>query len=253
VGWTDAQTLGLGGLSAVLLALFAAIEARSAAPLAPLRVLRSRALVGGNLVLGALGMLAFGMPFILTQYAQQVLGYSPLEFGLGSVVMPLGAIAGSVTAQAIATKGGVRAIVAVSMSLMGAGCLLLTQVSVGGSYLGDIFFGLLIFGPGLGAGYVAASIVSLAGVADADAGLASGLNNSAFQIGGAVGVAILSSVAVSQAGGSGAAAALTDGYGAAFTTAIAFAALGLLVAISLLGDRRARAHEPEAAVAPLQG
>jgi EmrB/QacA subfamily drug resistance transporter len=250
VGWTDAQTLGLLALSAALIALFAVIEARSAAPLAPLRVFRSRALVGGNLVLFALGMLAFGMPFILTQYAQQVLDYSPVEFGLGSVVMPVTAAIGSATGQAIATKGGVRPIVVVSMVLTGLGCLLLTQVSVDGSYLGDIFFGLLIFGPGLGAGYVAASIASLAGVAEAEAGLASGLNNTSFQIGGAVGVAILSSVAISQADGTEPLVALTNGFQSAFAVAIAFAVLGLLTAILLLGRLSGPARAAEAAVAP---
>jgi EmrB/QacA subfamily drug resistance transporter len=250
VGWTDAQTLGLLALSAALIALFALIEARSAAPLAPLRVFRSRALVGGNLVLFALGMLAFGMPFILTQYAQQVLDYSPVEFGLGSVVMPVTAAIGSATGQAIATKGGVRPIVVVSMVLTGLGCLLLTQVSVDGSYLGDIFFGLLIFGPGLGAGYVAASIASLAGVAETEAGLASGLNNTSFQIGGAVGVAILSSVAISQADGAEPLVALTNGFQSAFAVAIAFAAFGLLTAILLLGRLSGPAPTAEPAVAP---
>ena len=240
-GWASDQTLGLLVLSGGLIAVFAAIEARSAAPLAPLRMFRSRALVGGNLVLLTLGMLAFGMPFILTQYAQQVLGWSPVEFGVGSVVMPVTAVIGSVTGQALATRGGLRPVVAVSMVLTGLGCLVLTQVSVGGSYLGDVFFGLLVFGPGLGAGYVAGSIGSLAGVPEEEAGLASGLNNTSFQIGGAIGVAILSSVAVSEAQGADPLAALTNGYQAAFATAIAFAALGLLVAIVLLGKLAAPA------------
>src|SRR5687767_14302745 len=103
-GWGDTRTLGLLGISAALLALFAWIESRSPAPLAPLRVFRSRTLVGGNLVLFALGMLAFGMPFTLTQYAQGVLHYSPLEFGLASVVMPVTAALGSIAGQALATK-----------------------------------------------------------------------------------------------------------------------------------------------------
>ena len=124
------------------------------------------------------------------------------------------------------------------MVLTGLGCLSLTQVSVDGSYLGDIFFGLLIFGPGLGAAYVAGSIASLAGVAEADAGLASGLNNSSFQIGGAVGVAILSTVAVSQADGADPLTALTNGFQSAFATAIVFAVVGLLAAIALLGKFR---------------
>ena len=248
-GWGDSQTLGLFGISAALIALFAWIESRSPAPLAPLRVFRSRALVGGNLVLFALGMLAFGMPFILTQYAQGVLHYSPLEFGIASVVMPVTAAAGSITGQALATKGDLRPIAVIAMVLTGLGCLSLSQVRVDGSYLGDIFFGLLIFGPGLGAGYVAASIASLTGVAEADAGLASGLNNSSFQIGGAVGVAILSTVAVSQAHGADPLTALTNGFQSAFTTAIVFAAAGVLFATVLLGKRRVAARAPAAEAA----
>ena len=246
-GWASSQTLGLLAISAVLLALFVAIEARSAAPLAPLRVFRSRALVGGNLVLFALGMLAFGMPFILTQYAQGVLHYSPLEFGFASVVMPVTAAVGSIVGQAIATKGGLRAVAVTGMALTGLGCLLLTGVSVDGSYLGDMFFALLVFGPGLGAAYVAGSIGSLAGVAERDAGLASGLNNSSFQIGGAVGVAIVSTVAVSQANGADPLAAMTNGFQSAFATAIIFAAVGLLVAIVLLGKVRLPLPSPEPA------
>ena len=243
-GWGDGQTLGLLGAAAALIALFAWIESRSASPLAPLRVFRSRALVGGNLVLFALGMLAFGMPFTLTQYAQEVLHYSPLEFGLASVVMPITAALGSIGGQALATKSGLRPIAVAGMALTGLGCLSLSQVRVDGSYLGDIFFGLLLFGPGLGATYVAASIASLAGVGEADAGVASGLNNSSFQIGGAVGVAILSTVTVSQASGADPLGALTNGFQSAFATAIIFAAV-------LLGRLRlpapARPAEPAAA------
>src|SRR3954447_13658322 len=239
-GWADGQTLGLLALSAALLGLFAWIEARSAAPLAPLRLFRSRALVGGNLLMFALGTLAFGMPFILTQYAQDVLHYSPLQFGLASVVMPVTAAIGSITGQAIATRGGLRTIAMVGMTLTGAGCLLLTQVSVDGSYLGDIFFGLLVFGPGLGAAYVAGSIVSLAGIADADAGLASGLTNSSFQIGGAVGVAILSTVALSHAQGNNPLTAVTNGFQAAFAAATILAALGVVIAVTLLGKLNVR-------------
>jgi EmrB/QacA subfamily drug resistance transporter len=240
-GWASAETLGLLAASGALMALFAAIEARSTAPLAPLHVFRSRALVGGNLVLFALGMLAFGMPFMLTQYAQDVLHYSALEFGLASLVMPVTAALGSVAGQAIATKGGLRSIAVFGMAMTGLGCLLLSQVSVHGTYLGDIFFGLLAFGPGLGTAYVASSIGSLTGVAESDAGLASGLNNSSFQIGGAVGVAILSTVAVSQADGADPLAALTNGCQSAFATAIVFAALGVLAAAALLGKPRGTA------------
>jgi predicted MFS family arabinose efflux permease len=245
-GWTDGQTLGLLALAAVLTVAFAGIESRSAAPLAPLRVFRSRALVGGNLVLFALGTMGFGVPFILTQYAQEVLGWSPIQFGLASVVMPVTAVIGTFTAQAVATKGGVRRVAVLAMALTGLGSLLLTQVSVGGSYLGDLFPALLILGPGIGAAYVAASIASLTGVAETEAGLASGLNNASFQIGGAVGVAILSTVSVSDAHGASL-AALTNGYQSAFAVAIAVAALGVVAASQLLGSRR----EPEAVAEPV--
>jgi EmrB/QacA subfamily drug resistance transporter len=243
-GWGSAQTLGLLALATVLTAVFVAIESRSVAPLAPLSVFRSRSLVGGNLVLFALGTFGFGVPFILTQYAQEVLGWSPIQFGLASVVMPVTAVVGTATAQAIATKGGVRQVAVVAMALTGLGALLLTQVSVDGSYLGDLFFALVVLGPGIGAAYVAGSIASLTGVAETEAGLASGLNNASFQIGGAVGVAILSSVAVSGAHGTNSLAALTNGYQSAFAVAIAVAALGLVAAGVLLG----RGREPRAVV-----
>jgi EmrB/QacA subfamily drug resistance transporter len=248
-GWGSGQTLGLLALAAVLTAVFAGIESRSAAPLAPLGVFRSRPLVGGNLVLFALGTMGFGVPFILTQYAQTVLGWSPVHFGLASVVMPVAAVAGTVSAQAIATKGGVRRVAVGAMALTGLGSLLLTQVSVGGTYLGDLFFAFLLLGPGVGAAYVAGSIASLTGVAETEAGLASGLNNASFQIGGAVGVAIVSTVAVSGADGAGSLTALTHGYQAAFAVAIVVAALGAIAAAALLGARREPDTVPEPAVA----
>ena len=148
---------------------------------------------------------------------------------------------GTLTAQRIATKGGVRRVAVLAMALTGLGSLLLTQVSVGGSYLGDLFFALLILGPGIGSAFVAGSIASLTGVAEADAGLASGLNNASFQIGGAVGVAILSSVAISGAHGADL-VALTDGYRSAFGAAIVVAAIGAGAAGLLLGKTR----DPEA-------
>jgi predicted MFS family arabinose efflux permease len=222
VGWGDAGTLGLLALAAVLLAAFVAIEARSEAPLAPLRVFRSRSLVGGNLVLFALGTMAFGVPFILTRYAQQELGWSPVQFGLASVVMPLTAVVGTFTAQSMASHGGVRGVAVAALALTGLGSVILTQLDGG---LIDILPALVPLGLGVGAAYVAGSIASLSGVAEAEAGLASGLNNAAFQIGGAVGVAILSTAAVSA------------DHRAAFTAAIAVAVLGMLAAALLLGRK----------------
>ena len=242
-GWGDVQTIGLLAASAGLVGLFAFLEARTRAPLVPLRIFRSRALVGGNLSLAALGMTAWGMSLTLSLYAQQVLGYSAFKFGLSTAVMTAMTLVGSIGGQSIVTRIGFRTVAAAGLALTAAGCLLLTQVSVNGSYVGDIFFGLLVFGPGLGATYVAASVATLAGVAERESGLASALNNAAFQIGGALGSAVVTTVAISQAGGSSL-AALTDGFQSAFAAAAVFAVLGLVAAIFLLGEPRRvrRAH-----------
>jgi EmrB/QacA subfamily drug resistance transporter len=233
-GWGDPQTIGLLIGSAALVWLFAMIERRSVYPLVPLRIFQSRTLVGGNLVLAALGMVAWGMSVTVSLYAQQVLGYSALQFGLGTSVMTVMAVVGSTTGQAIVTRLGFRPVAVVGLALTGGGCLLLTQVSVGGSYLGDIFFGLLVFGPGLGATYVAASVATLAGVAEQESGLASALNNAAFQVGGAIGAAVVTSVSVANDEGPSPLAALTEGFQAAFAAAAVFSALGLVCAILLL-------------------
>jgi EmrB/QacA subfamily drug resistance transporter len=234
VGWTGGQTIGLLLLAACLVAAFAVVERRSAAPLVPLALFRSRALVGGNLILLALGMAAWGEGLTVSLYAQQVLGYSAVEFGLGSAVMTVGAAIGATVGQTVVTRVGPRAVAAVGLCLTGAGCALFTQISVDGTYLDDIFWGLLVFGPGLGSTFVAASVATLAGVAETDAGLASGLNNAAFQIGGALGSAVVTTIVLSQAEGPNPLAALTNGFQSAFAATVVFSAVGLLVVLLLL-------------------
>jgi MFS family permease len=249
-GWGSGRTLGLLAGSVLLVALFARVERRSAAPLAPLRIFHSRMLVGGNVVMLALGMLAFGTGLIVSLDAQQVLGYTAIEFGLGTVVLTVGAVAGSIVGQGLATRVGVRAVAAAGVVLTGVGCLLLTGVSPHGGYWSDIFPGLLVFGPGLGATYVAASIATLAGVAEQESGLASALSNAAFQIGGALGSAVMTTIAVTYADGPDPLSALTEGFSSAFAAALVFAAIGLVSALVLLGGRRAAA-QGEPAPAPL--
>jgi EmrB/QacA subfamily drug resistance transporter len=256
-GWGSLRTILLFAASAGLLAAFALIESRHRAPLMPLRLLRSRTLVGANLVMLSFGTVAFGMPFILTQYTQQVLGWSALEFGTSFVVTPIAAAAGMMVAQAAVLKVGFRPVAATGMALLGAGSLLLTQVSVGGSYFGDIFFGLLVFGAGIGPVFATVTIAALADVAERESGVVSGLSNSAFQIGGALGVAILSTVAVSrsedyQAANAGAnpLVVLTEGFQSAFVTCVVLAGIGVALALPLLGRPR-QAREPlESAPAP---
>jgi EmrB/QacA subfamily drug resistance transporter len=231
-GWGSAQTLLLLAGAVALFAAFAAIEARVTAPLVPLRLLRSRALVGANLTMLLVACSAFGMPFILTLYAQQVLGYSAVEFGLSSLVFPLMAAAGSAAGQAVVTRRGPAAVTAAGMALLALGTAYLTQVSVNGGYVTELLPALVLFGAGLGMSFVASSIGALAGVAEHEAGLASGLNNTAFQLGGALGVALATTVAVSGIHGT-TAAALTDGYRDAFLACVAFPVAGLLLILLL--------------------
>jgi MFS family permease len=136
------------------------------------------------------------------------------------------------------------------MALLGAGSLLLTQVSVGGSYFGDIFFGLLVFGPGVGLTFVTATVAALAGVAEHESGLASGLSNTAFQIGAALGVAITTTVAVTSSknylsghAGANHVVVLNHGFQSAFLALVVLAGLGIALALLLLGGPRKAPHE----------
>jgi EmrB/QacA subfamily drug resistance transporter len=260
VGWGDARTILLFAGSAVLLAAFALIESRHPEPLVPLRLLRRRTLVGANLVMLLFGTLGFGMPFVLTLYAQQVLGFSALEFGAGTAVLAVAAAVSSIVAQAAVLKVGFRPVAATGMTLMGAGSLLLTQVSVSGSYFGDIFFGLLVFGAGIGPAFVTATVAALAGVAEHESGLASGLSNTALQIGAALGVAIVSTVAVSRSEdylaaneGANPLVVLNEGFQSAFLACVVLAGIGLALALLLLGrPRKAPQERPEAVPVPIQ-
>jgi predicted MFS family arabinose efflux permease len=201
--------------------------------------------MGANAVMLVFGTLPYGLGFVLTLYAQQVLGYSAVKFGLTSLVFPVMAAAGSIAGQSIVLRLGFRPVAAAGMALMGAGALLLTHVSVAGSYFGDIFFGLLVFGPGVGLAFVTASIAALAGVPDRESGLASGLSNTSFQVGAALGVAIVTTVAVSRTDDDLATnapgnrlVALTEGFQSAFLAVAILAAIGVVLALLLLGRPR---------------
>jgi EmrB/QacA subfamily drug resistance transporter len=249
-GWGSLQTILLFAGSATLLAIFAATESRHHAPLVPLRLLRSRTLVGANAVMLLFGTVAFGTLFILTLYAQQVLGYSAIEFGLGTAVFTVMTAVGSIVGPAIVLRVGFRAVAAIGMALLGAGSLLLTQVSVGGSYFGDIFFGLIVYGLGFGLAFVTSTIAALAGVAERESGLASGLSNTARYIGAALGVAIVSTVAVSRSEdylaaneGANPLLVLTEGFQSAFVACVVLAGIGLALALLLPGRPREALQE----------
>jgi EmrB/QacA subfamily drug resistance transporter len=251
VGWGSLRTILLFASSAVLLAAFALIESRHSAPLVPLRIFRSRTLVGGNLVMLLFGTIAFGTPFILTLYAQQVLGYSAIEFGLGTAVFTVMAAVGSIVSQAVVLKVGFRAVAATGMLLLAGGSLILTQVSAGGSYVGDMLLGLIVYGAGIGPAFVTATVAALSGVEEHESGLASGLSNTAFQIGAALGVAIVTTVAVTRSEnylaaneGANSLVVLNEGFQSAFWACVVLAGIGAALALLLLGRPRAATAEP---------
>jgi MFS family permease len=201
------------------------------------------------------------MPFVLTLYAQQVLGYSALKFGVGSVVLAVGATAGAIAGQAAVLKAGFRSVAMTGMALMGAGSVVLTQVSVRGGYFPDVFFGLLLCGLGIGLAFVTATVAALAGVAEHEAGLASGLSNTALQIGTALGVAIVTTVAISRSRdylaankGANPLVVLTEGYQSAFLACAVLAGIGLALALLLPARPRKAAHRlPEPVRRPVPG
>ena len=238
-GWSSGQTIALFIASAVLLLSFVAIERRSEAPLMPFSIFKLRSLTGANVGGFALGASVFGMIFIITLYMQQVLGYSPIETGLGWLAMSVAALVSAIVTSQIVTKVGARWPIAVGLTLAAIAFGLLAGVPAQGNYTTDLLPGLLIFGVGLGMAFVAASIGALEGVTERDSGLASGLINTMQQVGGALGVAVLATVALSRtgdllAGGDGEAEALTGGFSASLYAGIGFAVLGVLAALLLI-------------------
>ena len=165
----------------------------------PLQIFRNRSLSAANGVALMLGASIFSMFFLLTLYMQQVLGYSPLKTGVGYLLVSGMIIVSAGASQALVTKVGVRTVLATGMGLTALGLIYFSQVSVGGSYLVDLTPGFILTGVGLGFAFVPVSIAALVGVKPHEAGIASGILNTSQQIGGALGTAILSTVAFTEA------------------------------------------------------
>jgi predicted MFS family arabinose efflux permease len=254
-GWTSAQVIASLAGFAVLMAAFLVIETRSQSPLVPLSFFRRRTLAGANMIGFGLGTTIFGMFFLLSLYMQIVLGFSPIETGVGYLAVALTAVAASGIAQALVTRLGVKPVLATGLTLLGIGLILFTQVSVDGTYVTDLLPGFILVGVGLGFSFVPVSIAALAGVPGREAGLASGLINTSQQIGGALGLAILTTVSTTRTedltppGQPPTLTALVDGYSAAFWVAAGFAAISLAVTLLVL-KREDLVSEPEAAHAP---
>jgi EmrB/QacA subfamily drug resistance transporter len=239
VGWGSARTILVLIGSAILMAAFIVIEKRSRSPLVPLSFFKRRTPTGANIVGFGLGTMVFGMFFLLSLYMQQVLGFSALKTGVGYLAVALTAVVASGIAQALVTKLGVKPVLLTGLGLLGAGLVYFTQVSVGGSYVSDLLPGFLLIGVGLGFSFVPVSIAALAGVTGKDAGLASGLINTSQQIGGALGLAILTTIATTHAEnllaeGEDRAHAFTSGYSLAFWAGAGFAVASMIATIFAL-------------------
>ena len=246
-GWSSTATLGLLGASAALLAMFVAIELRSPAPLLPMRIFRLRSLSAANAVATMVGAVAFSQFFLLTLYMQGVLGYSAVETGVGFAAVTLTIIVFSNVAQRLVTRYGVRVVLTTGLALDAAAMVLFTRLPVDGVYFWDLFPGLIVSGVGMALSFVPMTIAGLTGVRREDAGIASGLINTSRQVGGAIGLAAVTTIVASYTSastGSGLAAVdgeLVKGFQAGFLVLAGMALLGAVLSGALLGERHAPA------------
>jgi EmrB/QacA subfamily drug resistance transporter len=248
-GWTSTTTIGFFVASVVLLTAFVLIEQRSKAPLVRLSIFRTRSLTTANVVMFLVASGMFAMFFFNTLYIQRVLGYGPLEAGLAFLPFTAGIMVSAGIASQFAPKLGVRPVAAVGMLVSSAGMLLLTQLPVDGSYVANVLPALLLTSLGMGAVFMPLTLVATTGLDDSDQGLASGLFNTSQQIGGALGLAVLSTLAASKSGGVDK-VALVKGFHWAFGGGAAFVLAGLVVMLVLLRRRHVARIEAEAQAVP---
>jgi EmrB/QacA subfamily drug resistance transporter len=216
-GWGATRTIALLAASAALLAGFLVIESRVESPILPLSIFRLRTLAGANVAGLLLGASFFAFIFIGTLYMQQVLHYSALQTGVAWLAASLTSVALAGLSQFLVTRGGAKIVMAIGMSLIAGGVLWATQVPVHGHFAANLVGPFVVAGAGTAFAFIPISIAALAGVAEHQGGLASGLLNTTQQLGGAIGIAIASSVAATHTqalrhGGANAPAALTGGF-----------------------------------------
>jgi EmrB/QacA subfamily drug resistance transporter len=246
--WLSGKTIGVFVAAAVLLAAFVLWERRQQAPLVPFSIFRLQTLTAANVAGFVMGTALFSMFLMLTLYMQQVLVLSALRTGLGYLAVAGTAVIWANVAAQVVNRVGVKLTLIFGMSMLTLGLLYFTQVSVDGSYWADLFPGFLILGVAIPFAFVPITIAALAGTRPQEAGLASGLINTSQQIGGALGIALLSTIAVSTtddevASGAAVPAALTEGFVNAFWAGAAIAFAGVLVSIFLVRGRDLRAQD----------
>jgi EmrB/QacA subfamily drug resistance transporter len=245
-GWGSTQTILLLIVAVALLSAFVGVERRSPSPLVPGRLVQLATVRGSNIVALLVGASLFSMFFFVSLYMQQVLGFSPLETGLAYLPLAVTIILSAGIASQLVTKMGFKPILMVGLGFVMVGLAWFSQVSVGGSYVSDVLGPSLLAAVGLGFSFVPVTIGAVTGITNDDAGIASGLINASQQVGGALGLAVLATIAngktddvMAAAGGDPAAlpGALTDGFQLAFIVGAGFAALGLVLAYLLIDSR----------------
>jgi EmrB/QacA subfamily drug resistance transporter len=255
-GWTSLHTIGLGAIALTLIAVFVAIERRTQAPLVPFPgIFRMRTITGINITAVFLAMSLFSMFFFVSLYMQQVLGYDALKAGLSYLPLAGGIIISAGLASSLVTRFGFKPVLVSGLVLTAGGLVWFAQVPPDGTYLSDILGPSLLSAFGLGFAFVPMTVAAVAGVRANEAGLASGLINTSQQVGGALGLAILATIANTRTDDALAAAhgaksalpgALTEGFQAALTVGAGFAIAGALLAMVLISGRASREHREAA-------
>jgi predicted MFS family arabinose efflux permease len=262
-GWTSGRTLGLGALALLLLAAFVVIESRSRAPLIRLDIFRIRSLTASNTAMLFVMSGLFAMFYFASLYVQDVLGYSPLKAGLAFLPVTAGIVIGAALSQVAIKAMSARHVPLIGVVLAAGGLFLLARIPTHGKYLQDLLPGLLLLSVGMGLVFVPLTLIATTNIESEDAGLASGLLNTTQQVGGALGLAILSTLATSKtnsvvdalghpASAAEHTAAQVDGYQVAFTTG-AFLMLAAAAVVILLIRRSdvATIDEEEAVAVPV--
>ena len=254
-GWGSGQTVGLLGLSAALLAAFVAIELRTASPLVPFSMFRLRTVTGANVTALLIGASLFSMFFFISLYMQQVLGYEPLEAGFAYLPLALAIIASAGVASQLVTRVGFKPVLIAGLAFVAGGLVWFSQVSVGGGFVSDVLGPSLLAAVGLGLSFVSVTIAAVSGVEERESGFASGLINTTQQVGGALGLAVLATLAnsrtddvIADTGGGPAQMpnALTEGFQTAFIGGAGLAVLGIVAASLLIRSRDSRRHAEQA-------
>jgi EmrB/QacA subfamily drug resistance transporter len=247
-GWTSGQTLAGFAVAAVLIAAFVEIERRQKDPLLPLRIFKNRSLAASDATMLVVAAALFGVFFFCTLYLQQVLGYSALKTGVAYLPLSLTIIGASTLASRFVDRFTPKPVLVAGLLVSTVGFVLLTRISGHADYGSHVLPAMIVLGAGLGMSFVPITIAATNGVAAAESGLASGLLNTTQQVGGSLGLAILSSVSTSRFtsaldSGSPLPVALTHGFKGAFVVAAVLCSIGLVVALVFLPPRRRRAAD----------